>query len=486
MNLLLPATDPDADFDTLTIVLVTPPQHGDVTFDGLMATYVPDPNYVGPDTFTYRVFDGRDNSEDIGTVELEIDPVEDTPMIEVEPESEVSTGFRLIHRVDVFDPDADETLYVSIDWGDGESTVDGHFMLDGSPIPALDAMNPDGTIRDDVETTGPILGVNTAGRGILGGDHVYTRPGTYNVESCVYDKAEVDEETQDKSLTGASKQTCATTAVTVTDTAELGVETVAPEDPVAPGTDVNFMLTLTNLEFDLEADDPRFGELPATGTPVTGLEIDGELTPHLTLIDVSSTEGVCSVVDASSFGCSFMDLPYGASASIELRTAVAPTAPGRSDLGFAVDANGVGLREAIVAGGRVEVASSGIAPVLATVSPGTGEPSGFEEVTLVGVNFEQGMRVFFGGKPGTQVRVTDSTTLTVLTPAQSEGTVDITVMNRARDEATLADAWTYEAAGSGGGGGGGGSGGGGSVAGAVLVVAGVPAAAVRPASRSVC
>lgn len=464
VQLVLPATDPDAAFDTLELVLIAAPEHGEVTFDGLEATYVPDPNYVGPDMFSYAVFDGREMSEETGTVELEVESVEDTPTLDVEPEREVSVGFGLLHRVDVFDPDMDETLFVTIDWGDGESTVEGHFVLDGNPIPAADAMNPDGTIRDDVETTGPILGIDPIGRGILTGDHVYTRAGAHNVQSCVFDKAQVDQETQLKSLTGASKQACSATMVTVTAAAELGIEAEVPEDPVAPGTEVEIITTLTNLEFELEPGDPRYGELPATGTPIVGLTVDGELSPHLSLLDISA-DGLCTLVDSATFDCTFTDLAYGETATIVARTMVEPTAPGRSEQGLAMEAQGIGLNGEVLGGGQFEIAITGLAPGLTGVSPASGNVDGYEEVTIEGVNFEQGMRVLFGGKPARQVRAIDSTTLTMLSPAQPEGVVDITVVNRDSAEATLSGAWTYESASSGGGGGGsggGGSGGGGS------------------------
>ena len=53
------ANDDDLDGDTLTAIKVSNPSHGSVTLnpDGSF-TYQPDENYVGPDSFTYKVSDG--------------------------------------------------------------------------------------------------------------------------------------------------------------------------------------------------------------------------------------------------------------------------------------------------------------------------------------------------------------------------------------------------------------------------------------------
>ncbi|WP_426000361.1 Ig-like domain-containing protein [Caulobacter sp. DWR1-3-2b1] len=53
------ANDIDADGDELTIVAVSQGAHGDVTFTDGMVTYTPDAGYVGPDSFTYTISDGR-------------------------------------------------------------------------------------------------------------------------------------------------------------------------------------------------------------------------------------------------------------------------------------------------------------------------------------------------------------------------------------------------------------------------------------------
>ena len=74
--------DGDADPDsssTFTADLVTGPSHGMLTLnaDGSF-TYTPEVNYYGPDSFTYRAFDGTVYTN-IATVTLTVNPVNDAP-----------------------------------------------------------------------------------------------------------------------------------------------------------------------------------------------------------------------------------------------------------------------------------------------------------------------------------------------------------------------------------------------------------------------
>jgi hypothetical protein len=68
----------DIDSTALTFTLVTPPQHGSVTISGDLASYTPDPNYNGPDSFSYRANDGTDDSN-VAVVTLTVRPINDAP-----------------------------------------------------------------------------------------------------------------------------------------------------------------------------------------------------------------------------------------------------------------------------------------------------------------------------------------------------------------------------------------------------------------------
>ena len=73
------ANDSDVDSSALTVTAVADGSNGTVTTDGVTATYTPDPDWFGTDTFTYRV------SDDLGawcetTVTVLVRPVNDDPI----------------------------------------------------------------------------------------------------------------------------------------------------------------------------------------------------------------------------------------------------------------------------------------------------------------------------------------------------------------------------------------------------------------------
>jgi hypothetical protein len=60
VRVLVLANDSDPDGDALTITRATDPPRGTVTVDrGVSITYRPDHNFVGTDTFTYEISDGK-------------------------------------------------------------------------------------------------------------------------------------------------------------------------------------------------------------------------------------------------------------------------------------------------------------------------------------------------------------------------------------------------------------------------------------------
>ena len=72
--------DTDIENDTLTAVLVNGVSHGTLTFYSNGGfNYVPDTNYYGSDSFTYRAFDGIVVSN-IATVTITINPINDPPV----------------------------------------------------------------------------------------------------------------------------------------------------------------------------------------------------------------------------------------------------------------------------------------------------------------------------------------------------------------------------------------------------------------------
>jgi hypothetical protein len=62
----------------LTYSIVTPPAHGQLTGSDANRGYRPDPNYNGPDTFTFKVNDGS-NDSNTSTVSISVTEVNDPP-----------------------------------------------------------------------------------------------------------------------------------------------------------------------------------------------------------------------------------------------------------------------------------------------------------------------------------------------------------------------------------------------------------------------
>jgi uncharacterized repeat protein (TIGR01451 family) len=75
------ANDTDPDNDLLSALLVAGPSHGSLTLnsDGSF-TYQPAANCSGPDSFTYKVFDGHEYSN-VATVVITVQPVNDPPTL---------------------------------------------------------------------------------------------------------------------------------------------------------------------------------------------------------------------------------------------------------------------------------------------------------------------------------------------------------------------------------------------------------------------
>lgn len=80
LQIVLAGTDGDG--DSLSGIIVTPPLHGTLTGSLAVRSYVSDPGYSGPDSFSFKVGDGFAESEPV-TVAIQVNPV--APKITQQP-----------------------------------------------------------------------------------------------------------------------------------------------------------------------------------------------------------------------------------------------------------------------------------------------------------------------------------------------------------------------------------------------------------------
>ncbi|NLG87075.1 MAG: hypothetical protein GX489_07635, partial [Firmicutes bacterium] len=82
-------------------------------------------------------------------------------------------------------------------------------------------------------------------------------------------------------------------------------------------------------------------------------------------------------------------------------------------------------------------------PQITSISPTSGPSSGGTEVTIVGSQFDPGVKVLFGNTSVTSLQRKSDTELVVITPEGDLGAVDVTVTNPDGSSYTLPDAFTY-------------------------------------------
>ncbi|WP_162844817.1 tandem-95 repeat protein, partial [Pelolinea submarina] len=96
--------DSDADENELTAIKVSDPENGDLTLNGDGSfTYMPDGNFSGSDSFTYKANDGIEDSE-IATVSITVTAVNDVPVADAQ---EVATDEDIAVAITLTGSDAD-------------------------------------------------------------------------------------------------------------------------------------------------------------------------------------------------------------------------------------------------------------------------------------------------------------------------------------------------------------------------------------------
>ncbi|HEY7543472.1 MAG TPA: Ig-like domain-containing protein [Blastocatellia bacterium] len=79
LTAFIPVDGRDPENDPISVVIVTPPAHGQLGGSGLTVIYFPDPNYNGTDKFDFKLSDGL-NESNKATISITVDPVNDPPV----------------------------------------------------------------------------------------------------------------------------------------------------------------------------------------------------------------------------------------------------------------------------------------------------------------------------------------------------------------------------------------------------------------------
>ncbi|MBM3250218.1 MAG: tandem-95 repeat protein, partial [Candidatus Omnitrophica bacterium] len=103
-------TAQDADNDPLTYIILTNPVHGTLSGNAPNLTYTPTANYFGSDSFTFKVNDGRADSNS-ATVSITVNPVNDAPELNPIGSRSGYTGVLLQFTVSAADVDSSTLTY---------------------------------------------------------------------------------------------------------------------------------------------------------------------------------------------------------------------------------------------------------------------------------------------------------------------------------------------------------------------------------------
>lgn len=255
---LLDGSDPDIGdtypwepLDSLSFSLSTAPANGSVSIAGDIATYTPDPDWNGIDSFHFTVSDGSATSAPEEVV-ITVHPANDTPQLSAPTSPQVAgRGFSYALSIAVRDPDELDEHTVQVNWGDGSIESEGEILTDGT-------------------ITGPLIDFNPSGDGLITAQHVYTQLGTRSVQACVTD--------------AASAAGCTEFHVEVVAMTDLNVFDPATSPVVQPGQPVLFNIAVSNLA-------PEVG----AGTAATGGVLDIEIDSRLSILAINPGTGVnCS------------------------------------------------------------------------------------------------------------------------------------------------------------------------------------------------
>jgi len=374
-------------------------------------------------------------------VNLIITPVPHAPQLTAPATQDEGLGFGFDYPVEVFDPDPDEALLVTVDWGDGSNSSSGVLVDQNNlPVDAGNVIQADGTLLSGLQssTGGPVIALSTEGKANPSFHHAYATSGDHVATICVTDQMLTDPVSAVQSPSGTSHApVCTTTTFSVTLKAGLLMSITASPDHAAPGDTTQFSLTVTNQPFDVTVTEV------AQGQDASNVVVSGESSKHLTLNTGNVGQGSC-ITNTASFKCTLGTLAYGSSVTITIEASIDTLAPGNAQLSlFANRSSDTVTALDSEISGSVGIDPSTNPPVADSLSSPSGSTDGGDSLTITGQDFDALARVQLGTYEATGVSVIDSRHITLITPAQPAGVVDVTVTNSDDQTSTLAHAFLY-------------------------------------------
>lgn len=279
----LPARDPDGivgkDFlglDTLTYTLTRWPEKGTLSGNADTWVYTPNPDFYGEDSLSFKVNDGRDDSNE-GTLTIRVTPVNDPPVVTAAVPERVALGFPMLAESTFTD---DRVVAISeavpggfsdgytgrVNWGDGGTDTTGEFMsqADEASIAGVAVVAPPTS--------------DSEGRTFA--QHTYDQTGEQTIEVCVADSDALE--------------ACDEFAITVESLVSMGISGIFYDEPLAEG-EVTLQEIADGSTFTFEVMIVNSMPSVGSGLPAENVVLDLQLpAANLTVNDITIDQGSCS------------------------------------------------------------------------------------------------------------------------------------------------------------------------------------------------
>ncbi|MCK5827874.1 tandem-95 repeat protein, partial [Candidatus Bipolaricaulota bacterium] len=114
VTILVLSNDSDPENDSLSVLSTSQPLHGAVVANATSIIYTPNPNYIGTDSLTYTISDGRGGTS-TATIAIDVVPVNDAPVAQDDAQTmQEGTTVTILVLTNDSDPDNDPLRVESI------------------------------------------------------------------------------------------------------------------------------------------------------------------------------------------------------------------------------------------------------------------------------------------------------------------------------------------------------------------------------------